>query len=215
MAVRGTKTERQFRRRGLRWPAVLWCSVSRSSRRGDGRKGSRCLYSAQVIPLEQSRNYFGGRVKYCAGSLLSQNLINIHSSRAAVNENEQAASSTRPRYEARHMSSAAMVGRAARAGRRQPNSSNAAQRRSCAIRLAVRLIRGTAPKGAKMFAASDMTSRCEAQSSRLVPSRTTRHLRGPLAVGRSRELAPRPPTVSCSSNHGELHVAFSEWRGLC
>ena len=31
---------------------------------------------------------------------------------------------------------------------------------------------------------------------------------GPLAVGRSRELAPRPPTVSCSSNHGELHVAF-------
>ena len=56
------------------------------------------------------------------------------------------------------------------------NSSNAAHRRSCAIRLAVRLIRGTAPKGAKMFAASDMTSRCEAQSSRLVPSRTTRHL---------------------------------------
>ena len=31
---------------------------------------------------------------------------------------------------------------------------------------------------------------------------------GPLAVGRSRELAPRPPTVSCSSNHSELHVAF-------
>ena len=53
--------------------------------------------------------------------------------------------------------------------RRQPNSSNAAHRRSCAIRLAVRLIRGTAPKGAKMFATSDMTSRCEAQSSRLVP----------------------------------------------
>ena len=58
----------------------------------------------------------------------------------------------------------------------QPNSSNAAHGRSCAIRLAVRLIRGSAPKGAKMFAASDMTSRCEAQSSRLVPSRTTRHL---------------------------------------
>ena len=31
---------------------------------------------------------------------------------------------------------------------------------------------------------------------------------GPLAVGRSRDLAPRPPTVPCSSNHGELHVAF-------
>ena len=31
---------------------------------------------------------------------------------------------------------------------------------------------------------------------------------GPLVVRRSRELvAPRPPTVPCSSNHGELHVA--------
>ena len=100
----------------------------------------------------------------------------LKQARAAVDENEEAASSNRPRYEARHMPSAAMASRAARAGRRQPNSSNAAHRRSCAIRLAVRLIRGTAPKGAKMFAASDMASRCEAQSSRLVPSRTTRHL---------------------------------------
>ena len=74
------------------------------------------------------------------------------------------------------MPSAAMASRAARAGRRQPNSSNTAHRRSCAIRLAARLIRGTSPKGAKMFEASDMTSRCEAQSSRLVPSRTTRRL---------------------------------------
>ena len=100
----------------------------------------------------------------------------LKQARAAVDENEEAASSNRSRYEARHMPSAAMASRAARAGRRQPNSSNAAHRRSCAIRLAVRLIRGTAPKGAKMFAASDMASRCEAQSSRLVPSRTTRHL---------------------------------------
>ena len=35
-----------------RWPAVRWCSVSRSNRRGDGRGGSRCFYSARVIPLE-------------------------------------------------------------------------------------------------------------------------------------------------------------------
>ena len=130
---------------------------------------------------------------------------------AAVDENEEAASSNRPRYEAGHMTSVAMASCAAREGRGQPNSSNAAQRRPCAIRLAVRRIRGTAPKGAKMFAASDLPSRCEAQSSQLVPSRTTRRrgiFSGPLAVGRSRELAPRPPTAPCSSNHDELHVAF-------
>ena len=96
-----------------------------------------------------------------------------------------------PRCEARHMASAAMACRAARAGRRQPDRSNAAHRRSCAICLAVRLIRATAPKGpkgAKMLAASETTSRCEAQSSRLVPSRTARRRgisSGPLAVGRS------------------------------
>ena len=134
----------------------------------------------------------------------------LKQARAAVdeNENEEAASSNRPRYEARHMPSEAMASRAARAGRRQPTSSNAAHRRSCAICLAVRLIRGTAPKGAKMFDASDMTSRREAQSSRLVPSRTTRHLQRASRSGRSRELAPRPPTASCRSNHGELHVVF-------
>ena len=129
--------------------------------------------------------------------------------RAVVDEDEEAASSNRPRYEARHMPSAAMASRAARAGRRQPNNSNAAHRRSCAIRLAVRLIRGTAPKGAKMFAASDMASRCEAQSSRLVPSRTTRHLQRASRSGQiSRTCSKRPPTVARSPKHGELHVAF-------
>ena len=73
--MRGTKTERQTRR-GSRWPAVLWCSVSRSNRRGDGRGGSRCLYSARVIPLKLPRNYFGGRVKHCGFSLLGQNPSN-------------------------------------------------------------------------------------------------------------------------------------------
>ena len=133
----------------------------------------------------------------------------LKQARAAVDENEEAASSNRPRYEARHMSSAAMASRAARAGRRQPNNSNAAHRRSCAIRLAIRLIRGTAPKGAKMFAASDMASRCEAQSSRLVPSRTTRHLQRASRSGQiSRTCSKRPPTVARSPKHGELHVAF-------
>ena len=87
-----------------------------------------------------------------------------------------ASNSNRLRYEARHMPSAAMASRAAHVGRRQPDSSNAAHRRPCAIRLVARFIRATAPKGAKMFAASDMTSRCDTQSSRLVPSRTARHL---------------------------------------
>ena len=31
-------------RRGSGWPAVLWCPVSRSNRRGDQRGDSRCLY---------------------------------------------------------------------------------------------------------------------------------------------------------------------------
>jgi len=62
----------------------------------------------------------------------------LKQARAAVDENEEAASSNRPRYEARHMPSAAMASRAARAGRRQLNSSNAARRSACAIRLAPR-----------------------------------------------------------------------------
>ena len=140
----------------------------RTQHRGRSR---RPLWPTTIINKNKPRARLGiGRVRSRAVCWL------LKQARAAVDENEEAASSNRSRYEARHMPSAAMASRAARAGRRQPNSSNAAHRRSCAIRLAVRLIRGTAPKGAKMFAASDMTSRCEAQSSRLVPSRTTRHL---------------------------------------
>ena len=137
----------------------------------------------------------------------------LNQARAAVDENEEAASSNRSRYEARHMSSAAMASRAARAGRRQPNNSNAAHRTSCAIRLAVRLIRGTAPKGAKMFEASDMASRCEAQSSRLVPSRTTRHLQRASRSGQiSRTCFKRPPTVARGPKHGELHSSTVTFR---
>ena len=134
----------------------------------------------------------------------------LKQARAAVDENEEAASSNRSRYAARHMPSAAMASRAARAGRRQPNSSNAAHKRSCAIRLAVRLIRESAPKGARMFTSNDVTSKCEAQSSQA----SSRHRSwtgissGPLAVRRSRERAPTPSTVARSSKHGELHVAF-------
>ena len=124
-----------------------------------------------TININKTRARLGiGRVRSRAVCWL------LKQARGAVDENEEAASSNRSRYEVRHMPSAAMASRAARPGRRQPNSSSAAHRRPCAIRLAVRLIRGTALKGAKMFEASDMTSRCEAQSSRLVPSRTTRHL---------------------------------------
>ena len=110
-----------------------------------------------------------------------------------------------------HMPSAAAASRVVRAGRRQPDSSNAAQRRLCAISLALRLIRATAPKGTKMFAASGMTSRCEAPPSPAfrcdasVSSQAGSCHRarrgvssGPLAVGRSRELGPRPQTVSCT-----------------
>ena len=133
----------------------------------------------------------------------------LKQARAAVDENEEAASSNRSRYEARHMPSAAMASRAARAGRRQPNSSNAAHRRSCAIRLAVRLVRETAPKGARMFTANDMTPTCKAQSSQLAPSLAARHLQGgSRGAPISRTCSKRPPTVARSPKHGELHVAF-------
>ena len=81
MAVRETKIERQTRR-GPRWPAVLWCSISRSNRRGhDGAMegGARGAF----IALGQSHwsnpginSWSGERVKSCAGSLLSQNPSN-------------------------------------------------------------------------------------------------------------------------------------------
>ena len=87
-------------------------------------------------------------------------------------ENEEAASSNRARHEARGMSSAAAAARTAHEDCTRLGSNNAAHRCSCAIRLAVRLVRGPAPKGAKMFKASDVTSKSEGQSSRSVPSRT-------------------------------------------
>ena len=96
--------------------------------------------------------------------------------RAVVDEDEEAASSNRASYEARHTPRAAAVARTARGDCSQPGSDSAAQRRSRAIRLAVRLVRETAPKGARMFTANDMTSTCKAQSSQLAPSLAARHL---------------------------------------
>ena len=100
----------------------------------------------------------------------------LKQARVVVDENEKAASSDRARYEALRMSSAAAAARIARGDRGQLDSSNAAHRRSCAVRLAVRLVRGTAPKGAKMFTASDVTSKFETLPSWLMRSRTARLL---------------------------------------
>ena len=88
-------------------------------------------------------------------------------------------------------------------------SDSAAQRRSRAIRLAVRLVRETAPKGARMFTANDMTPTCKAQSSQLAPSLAARHLQGgSRGAPISRTCSKRPPTVARSPKHGELYVAF-------
>ena len=65
---------------------------------------------------------------------------------------------------------------------------------TCAIRFAVRLVRGPAPKGAKMFKASGVTSKSEAHSSRPVPSRTARLLQ------RASRSAPISRTSSKTSN---------------
>ena len=114
---------------------------------------------------------------------------------AVVDENEVATSSgrVRRRYEARRMSSAAAAACIARSDRGQLNSSNAAHRRPCAIRLAVRLVRGIAPKSAKIFTASDVTSQFEALPSWPVPDHARRGFSsGPLAVRRSRERATKP-----------------------
>ena len=97
--------------------------------------------------------------------------------RAVVDEDEEAASSNRASYEARHTPRAAAVARTARGDCPHPGSDSAAQRRPSAIRLAVlRLVRETAPKGARMFTANDMTPTCKAQSSQLAPSLAARHL---------------------------------------
>jgi len=133
-----------------------------------------------------------------------------HDARAVVDEDEEAASGNRASYEARHTPRAAAVARTARGGCSQPGSISAAQRRSRAIRLAVRLVRETAPKGARMFTANDMTSTCKAQSSQLAPSLAARHLQGgsPRGAPISRTCSKRPPAVARSPKHGELHVAF-------
>ena len=129
--------------------------------------------------------------------------------RAVVDEDEEAASSNRASYEARHTPRAAAVARTARGDCSQPGSDSAAQRRSRAIRLAVRLVRETAPKGARMFTANDMASTCKAQSSQLAPSLAARHLQGgSRGAPISRTCSKRPPTVARSPKHGELHVAF-------
>ena len=131
--------------------------------------------------------------------------------RAVVDEDEEAASSNRASYEARHTPRAAAVARTARGDCSQPGSDSAAQRRSRAIRLAVRLVRETAPKGARMFTANDMTSTCKAQSSQLAPSLAARHLQGgSRGAPISRTCSKRPPTVQLarSLKHGELYVAF-------
>jgi len=129
--------------------------------------------------------------------------------RAVVDEDEEAASSNRASYEARHTPRAAAVARTARGDCSQPGSDSAAQRRSRAIRLAVRLVRETAPKGARMFTANDMTSTCKAQSSQLAPSLAARHLQGgSRGAPISRTCSKRPPTVARSPKHGELYVAF-------
>jgi len=129
--------------------------------------------------------------------------------RAVVDEDEEAASSNRASYEARHTPRAAAVARTARGDCSQPGSDSAAQRRSRAIRLAVRLVRETAPKGARMFTANDMTSTCKAQSSQLAPSLAARHLQGgSRGAPISRTCSKRPPTVARSPWHGELYVAF-------
>ena len=133
----------------------------------------------------------------------------LKQARAVVNEDEEAASSNRASYEARHTPRAAAVARTARGDCSQPGSDSAAQRRSRAIRLAVRLVRETAPKGARMFTANDMTSTCKAQSSQLAPSLAARHLQGgSRGAPISRTCSKRPPTVARSPKHGELHVAF-------
>ena len=133
----------------------------------------------------------------------------LKQARAVVDEEEEAASSNRAIYEARHTPSAAAAARKVREDCSQPGSDSAAQRRSRAIRLAVRLVRESAPKGARMFTSNDVTSKCEAQSSQLAPSLAARHLQGgSRGAPISRTCSKRPPTVARSPKHGKLHVFF-------
>jgi len=120
----------------------------------------------------------------------------LKQARAVVDEDEEAASSNRAIYEARHTPSAAAAARTVRGDCSQPGSDSAAQRRSRAIRLAVRLVRESAPKGARMFTSNDVTSKCEAQSSQLAPSLVDRHLQ------RASRGAPTSRTSSNTINGG-------------
>ena len=114
--------------------------------------------------------------------------------------------SNRASYEARHTPRAAAVARTARGDCSQPGSDSAVQRRSRAIRLAARLVRETAPKGARMFTANDITPTCKAQSSQLAPSPAARHLQGgSRGAPISRTCSKRPPTAARSPKHGDLY----------
>ena len=133
----------------------------------------------------------------------------LKQARAAVDENEEAASSNRPRYEARHVCQARRWPVAPRA--RAAGSPTAATQRT--------------EDRAPFASLSDLfeeqhrkARRCSQQATWHRGARRSQAgschrarrgiFSGPLAVRRSRELAPRPPTVPCSSNHGELHVAL-------
>ena len=141
--------------------------------------------------------------------------------RAVVDEDEEAASSNRASYEARHTPRAAAVARTARGDCSQPGSDSAAQRRSRAIRLAVRLVRETAPKGARMFTANATWRRRARRSQASSRHRSRRGIsRGALEVRRSRERAPRdhqrwhavPSTVSSTSLFGMTWLVLSTKR---
>ena len=135
----------------------------------------------------------------------------LKQARAVVDENEEAASSNRSRYEARHMPSAAMASRAVAPRARAAGSPTTATQRT--------------EDRAPFASLSDLfeelhrkARRCSQQATWHRGARRSQAgschrarrsiFSGPLAVGRSRELSPRPPTLSCSSNHGELHVGF-------
>ena len=100
-----------------RRPAPLNRGRARTRHRGRPRR-----LSWTTMNINKPRARLGiGRVRSRAVCWL------LKQARAAVEENEEAASSNRSRYEARHMPSAAMAGRAARAGRR-PQAAQQQQR---------------------------------------------------------------------------------------
>ena len=131
----------------------------------------------------------------------------LKQARAAVDENEEAASSNRSRYEARHMPSAAMASRAARAGRSPTAATQRTEDRAPFASLSD--LFEEQHRKARRCSQQATWHRGARRSQAGSCHRARRGIfSGPLAVRRSRELAPRPPMVSCSSNHGELYVAF-------